>query len=87
MSNDIIVNIDAALMNVQKGDALVLFAPEDTSDKRIDRVVERIQEVFVVNDIDMSVIVLPDTWLGFVTQGEDTEKYKEVKKKYDSDRL
>ena len=69
-----VINIEASLVNVQKGDVMVIRMPPDLPQIEYDRVSRIIRDMLRTQNVKIPVLVLPAAWDVMMVEKQDAEK-------------
>ena len=57
-----VINIEASLVNVQRGDVMVIRMPDNLREGEYDRIAKIIRDMLVTQDVNIPVLALPHKW-------------------------
>ena len=78
-----VINIEAALVNVQRGDVMIIKYPDtviNSSDlKPVNKelLAKRIRDMLLVNGVDIPVLVFPHSWDIIMVEKGDVKKWQD----------
>jgi len=72
-----VINIDASLLNIQKGDVLVIRMPAGLPEGEYDRVSKIIRDMLVTQGITIPVLTLPAKWDVMMVRSDEVDKFRE----------
>lgn len=78
-AEEVTYNIEASLMNVQRGDVMVIRFPEEENldERKREVIAKNIREMLTVNGVDIPVIILPYKWDVIMVEKDEVELYDE----------
>lgn len=78
-ANEVTYNIEASLMNVQRGDVMVIRFPENEglSMQKREEIAKNIREMLVINNISIPVVFLPYKWDVLMVEKNKVDDLKE----------
>lgn len=72
-----VVNIDASLVNVQRGDVMVIRVPDNVRWEERQKIAKIIRDVLLTQEINIPVLILPYKWdIMMVEKNEAYEAYE-----------
>lgn len=72
-----VINIDASLLNVQKGDVMVIRMPSGLPQTEYDRISKIIRDMLVTQGIVIPVLTLPAKWDVMMVRTDEIDQFKE----------
>lgn len=72
-----VINIEASLLNVQKGDVMVIRMPAGLPQTEYDRVSRIIRDMLVTQGVIVPVLTLPAKWDVMMVRTDEVDQFKE----------
>ncbi len=76
-----VVNVDASLVNVQRGDVMVIRMPDNVNWEERHKVAKVIRDMLITQGIDIPVLTLPYKWDVMMVEKGEAYKFGDDKQK------
>ena len=82
-----VINIEASLINVQRGDVMILKYPDHMNRHEKERTTRIIRDMLLANGIDIPVLTFPKNWDVMMVEKGEAHKFEEDEKNDKKDEI
>lgn len=73
-----VINIDASLVNVQRGDVMIIRMPENVHFNDRTKIANIIRDMLITQDIDIPILTIPYKWDVMMVEKEDVHTFEDI---------
>jgi len=73
-----VINIDASLVNVQRGDVMIIRMPENVKFDDRTKIANIIRDMLITQGIDIPVLTIPYKWDVMMVEKDEVDNFGDV---------